>query len=126
MAALHATAFEGAARWSAQSFRDMLRDPATLLLQRPGGFLLGRVAGGEAELLTVVVDVDARRRGVGGELLAAFVADARARGASEAFLEVAEDNRAARALYARGGWAPVGRRPGYYGGGDALILRRGL
>ena len=52
--------------------------------------------------------------------------DARARGASEAFLEVAEDNRAARALYARGGWAPVGRRPGYYGGGDALILRRGL
>ena len=48
------------------------------------------------------------------------------------FLEVAEDNRAARALYAAAGFASVGRRPAYYarpGAADAvaaLILRRDL
>jgi ribosomal-protein-alanine N-acetyltransferase len=43
------------------------------------------------------------------------------------FLEVAEANAAARALYAAAGFAEVGRRRRYYAdGGDALVLRRGL
>ncbi|HEY0838393.1 MAG TPA: alanine acetyltransferase, partial [Azospirillum sp.] len=40
----------------------------------------------------------------------------------------AEDNAAARALYAAAGFATVGRRPGYYKRPDgrvaALVLRR--
>jgi ribosomal-protein-alanine N-acetyltransferase len=39
-------------------------------------------------------------------------------------LEVAEGNQAGRRLYGRAGFAVVGRRRGYYGGGeDALVMR---
>ena len=64
-----------------------------------------------------------RRRGLGGTLLARVLARAAA-----VFLEVAEDNRAARALYRGAGLRLVGRRAGYYrrrGGpaATALVLR---
>jgi ribosomal-protein-alanine N-acetyltransferase len=43
------------------------------------------------------------------------------------FLEVAERNGAARALYAAAGFAAAGRRRRYYpDGADALVLRRSL
>jgi ribosomal-protein-alanine N-acetyltransferase len=48
---------------------------------------------------------------------------AAAAGAARMLLEVAEDNAAARALYAAAGFAPAGRRPRYYPDGrDALLL----
>ena len=52
---------------------------------------------------------------------------AAALGAERMFLEVAEGNAAARALYARTGFAGAGRRRGYYARADgsredALIL----
>ena len=48
-----------------------------------------------------------------------------------AFLEVAADNAAAQALYARAGFAESGRRRGYYrrpdgSGLDALVMQRAL
>jgi ribosomal-protein-alanine N-acetyltransferase len=59
----------------------------------------------------------------GREALAA----ARARGAAAMFLEVAAGNTPALALYAREGFAEVGRRRRYYAdGADALVLRRDL
>lgn len=65
-----------------------------------------------------------RRAGAGAALLGALMAEAARRGASEAFLEVAESNAAARALYGRIGATEVGRRRRYYpGGADALVLR---
>jgi ribosomal-protein-alanine N-acetyltransferase len=73
----------------------------------------------------------ARRRGIGRSLVAAACRRAEDSGAAAVFLEVAEDNPAARALYARCGFDPVGRRPGYYrrpsgAAVDALVLRRGI
>jgi len=50
-------------------------------------------------------------------------------GVRAVFLEVAEDNGSARALYRRAGFRDVGRREGYYPAGKgaaALILRRDL
>jgi len=75
--------------------------------------------------------VPARRRtGLGGRLLARTEGEAAARGAVTLYLEVAETNRSARALYARAGYAVVGRRPGYYRVGnevrDALIMSKPL
>jgi ribosomal-protein-alanine N-acetyltransferase len=62
-------------------------------------------------------------------ILDAALAIAFGRGARRVFLEVAEDNRAARGLYSAQGFAGVGRRAGYYGAAagtdsDALILSR--
>jgi ribosomal-protein-alanine N-acetyltransferase len=79
-------------------------------------------------LLTLAVDPAARRQGSGARLVAAFAAEARGRGATTAFLEVAATNAAAQALYAKAGWLAAGRRNGYYHAPDgtaedALVLR---
>ena len=87
---------------------------------------MGRTAAGESELLTIAVRPAARRGGTGTALLAAYEREARNRGAETLFLEVAEDNAPARALYARAGWSEVGRRRAYYAGTDALVLSKGL
>ena len=132
LAALHARAFTDAPRpWSAAEFAALLAAASTLLVARGEGFALGRVAGPEAELLTLAVDPGARRRGLGRALVGAFEATAAARGAEEVLLEVAVTNAPARALYAGLGYVVVGRRPGYYRRVaappvDALVLRRAL
>ncbi len=128
LAALHAAAFPPADRWGADAIALMLELPGTFALHHPGqGFVLARVAAEEAEILTLAVHPDARRQGHGAALLMGAMAGAVARGATAMFLEVAEGNAAARALYAAAGFAEVGRRRRYYAdGGDALVLRRDL
>lgn len=122
LAALHARCFTTPRPWTAAEFAELLASPLCFLLTEAQGFLLGRVIADEAELLTIAVAPEARRQGEGARLLAAFAQAAKARGATTAFLEVAENNAAARALYARAGWAQAGRRKGYYHSpeGDAL------
>ena len=81
----------------------------------------------EAEILTLAVHPTARRRGIAARLTAQAAAAARSLGVVRLFLEVAEDNAPARALYAALGFQPAGRRRGYYArkdgpAADALIL----
>lgn len=132
MAALHALAFAGQGRaWPEAEIAALLGDPLVFAVTRPGGFALGRAVAGEAELLTLATDPARRRQGLGRALLGAFEEEAARRGAQEVFLEVAEDNSAAWALYRAAGYAETGRRRGYYRRdgavpADALILRRTL
>ena len=131
LAALHARCFVTPRPWTAAEFAGLLAAPGAFLLTESSGFLLGRVIAGEAELLTVAVDPLARRQGSGRALVAQFAAQARARGAQTAFLEVAEGNEPARALYAACGWPAAGRRRGYYRhpdgrAEDALVLTLAL
>lgn len=78
----------------------------------------------EAHVTTLVVAPDRRREGIASALLRALLGEAVARGAVAATLEVRAGNRAARELYRRRGFAPVGVRPGYYDdtGEDAVIM----
>nr|WP_165982634.1 GNAT family N-acetyltransferase [Dankookia rubra] len=128
LAALHAAAFPPGEAWGADAIALMLELPGTYGIWSPGeGFVLARVAGGEAEILTLAVCPAARRRGLGGALMAAALAGAALRGAAAMFLEVAAGNAAALGLYLGLGFAEVGRRRRYYpDGSDALVLRRGL
>jgi ribosomal-protein-alanine N-acetyltransferase len=128
LAALHAAAFEAAERWDAAAIATLLGLPGTFGLHIPGaGFILARVAADEAEILTLAVIPQARRRGHAGTLLAGAMAGALLRGAAAMFLEVSERNTAARGLYAGAGFAEAGRRRRYYAdGADALVLRRAL
>ncbi len=126
MAALHAACFSVPRPWSEAEFATYLAEPAAFVLSEPGGVLVGRVAADEAELLTLAVAPDARRAGIGGRLLARFLAEAGARGAVAAFLEVAAVNGAAIALYQRAGFTERGRRRGYFAGKDALVLFRAI
>ena len=129
LAALHAQAF--AAPWEAGAFADLLAQPGVLLGVEPDGFILIRVVLDEAEILTLAVRPGARRRGLGRRLVERACDAAATAGAHSLFLEVAEDNAAARALYARAGFVEIGRRKAYYAGADgrrtdALALRRDL
>ena len=125
MALLHAAAFPPPEQWSAAAFAAQFALPGVFgLLDERGGLALARVVADEAEVLTIAVHPEARRLGVGHALLTAVIAEAARCGAETVFLEVAETNAAARALYAMLGFAPVGRRSGYYASADALVLRR--
>lgn len=131
MAALHTSAFTTPRPWSEAEISDLLASPLVFALTEPAGFLLGRVVAGEAELLTVAVAPDQRRTGLGRRLVTSFLTEAARRGAESVFLEVAEANAPARALYAASGFQPAGRRRAYYqrpdgGTEDALILVRTL
>ena len=105
--------------------------PGAELEVEVGGFLLWRRAADEAEIVTLAVRPEARRRGLGGRLLGRTMDRAREQGVTRLFLEVADDNLAALALYGSRGFEPVGKRPDYYARpdgsrADALILALNL
>jgi len=79
------------------------------------GFTLVRTILDEAELLLLAVAPDARRRGIGGTLLRAAVAEAGMAGVTRLHLEVRANNDAAR-LYREHGFARQGVRRNYYRG----------
>lgn len=132
LAELHARSFPANQTWGEAAIGLMLDLPGHFGLlaldgQAPIGFTLGRVQAPEAEILTLAVIPAARARGAGQALLHGVMAEAAARHAGELFLEVAENNVAARALYDRAGAREVGRRRRYYADGvDALVLRIAL
>ena len=78
----------------------------------------------EAHITTFAVHPAWRRQRIGERLLLAFLDVAVDRGAHEATLEVRLSNLAARKLYEKYGFRPVGLRPRYYSddGEDALIM----
>lgn len=126
LAALHAQAFDRP--WAAAEFDRLLTNPASFaFVAAAAGFVLAWNSGDEAEILTVAVVPQRRRRGVGSALVAAAAGAAAGRGAKAIYLEVAESNAAASQLYAKLGFVEVGRRKGYYeDGADALVLRKHL
>jgi ribosomal-protein-alanine N-acetyltransferase len=124
LAALHQSSFSDA--WSSQAIAGLLATPGTFAIHLQDGFILARIAAGEAEILTLAVHPQARGRGLGRLLLQAAARHAQALGTTQMFLEVGTDNPSALALYAGQGFVPVGQRKAYYNGRDALILRAQL
>jgi ribosomal-protein-alanine N-acetyltransferase len=125
----------GTEAWTASGYRTELADTERrhyLVAQGDQGDLLGwggvMVIADTAEILTVGVIPAARRLGIARLLLDGLLAEARQRGAVEAFLEVRVDNEAAKSLYERERFVQVGLRPGYYDGGRvaAVVMRREL
>jgi ribosomal-protein-alanine N-acetyltransferase len=125
----------GTEAWSHASYLAELADRRNryyVAAEGPDGELLGwagvLVIADTAEIMTVGVVPTARRVGTGRKMLDVLLAEAVARGANEAFLEVRTDNEAARAMYRAAGFDEVGIRRGYYAGGsvDAVTMRKAL
>lgn len=107
-----------------------------LLTNRLASYLVARADGrlvayggmwlmvDEAHITTFAVHPAWRRQRIGERLLLAFLDLARDRHAREATLEVRLSNLAARRLYEKYGFRPVGLRPRYYSDNneDALIM----
>ncbi len=128
LAAIHAASFSPPDAWGAEAMALQLALPGAFgFIDSAGGMVLARTAAGEAEILTLAVRPERRRRGTGRALLEAAMREAASRGAGEMFLEVALRNAGARALYLAVGFAEMGVRRRYYSDGtDALVLRAPL
>ncbi len=119
LAAVHRAAF-GDKGWSAAAVRSMLAIEGTeALLARCDdtsacGMIITRLMWEDGEILTLGVRPEYRRLGIGGRLFASAVNGMVMQGANRVFLEVAETNAAAIALYEAAGFEVMGRRPGYY------------
>jgi ribosomal-protein-alanine N-acetyltransferase len=116
--------------WPEDAYRNELltNKLATYLVARLDGVVVA--FGGiwlmvdEAHITTFAVDPAWRRRSIGERLLVGLLDASMARRAREATLEVRLSNVAARRLYEKYGFRPVGIRPRYYSdnGEDALIM----
>jgi [ribosomal protein S18]-alanine N-acetyltransferase len=134
LAEIHAASFHRG--WSEDEFDRMLVERNTLVQAlRMGsnviGFAISRVGADEAEILSIAIDSAHRGRGLSGKLLLTHLGHLAGRGVKTVFLEVEENNRPARRLYERTGFAVVRRRERYYrqASGEqlnALLMRRDL
>lgn len=114
LSAIHAKAFSATRAWSAAEFASLLSQKGTIVAGTTYSFALIRVVADEAEVLTLATDPTKRRQGLAKAALTDGEKSAEMAGAKTMFLEVGEDNSAAKALYAECGYTQVGRRPGYY------------
>lgn len=131
MASLHGRCFTTPRPWCAADFEVHLANPLSFLCLSPFGLAIGRAVADEAELLTLAIDPDHRRKGHGAHLLTDYERTAVEKGASMSFLEVASDNRIAITLYHSAGYVQAGQRMGYYrrpdgSRCDAIVLRKEL
>lgn len=120
-----------AAHWNESEYDRLLTgDPPRLALvihdDIVQGFLIANQVGPEWELENIVVAAVAQRRGLASALLGHFLDVVKQQGGVSVFLEVRASNAAARALYAKYGFAETGRRRHYYQhpDEDAVLYRR--
>ncbi len=129
LADLHRAAFVTDRAWSADEFRALLDSPHCHLSTARRGFAIWRAIAGEAELLTIATHPHHQRQGIARALMGEWM-QAASTHADTAFLEVAEDNAPAIALYAAHHFDTVARRPRYYVRPttpvDALVMRAPL
>lgn len=125
--------------WSAEEFASLLEQDTVFGFAlrevgqggaAPAGFVLARLAAGEAEILTIAVSRSHRRHGLGWRLMDAVLRELHGQRAEALFLEVDETNAPAIGLYRKFGFHQVGKRPNYYqsaqGATGALVMRLDL
>ena len=119
-----------AAAWSQESLLQLDSvAPTAWVAERNGvvaGFLIGRSAADEFEILNMAVSRPHRRQGIGSKLLESALEDSRKAGTARVYLEVRASNEPAIALYKRHGFTECGRRVRYYRDPveDAVLLSR--
>jgi len=128
IAALHGVSFRRG--WGEDEILRLLldRNVVTQRMTAGGkviGFIMSRLAAGEAEILSVAAAPAWRGRGLSRQLLDLHLRRLAGLGIRAVYLEVGEQNAPACRLYRRAGFNEVGRRQGYYeDGATALVLRR--
>jgi ribosomal-protein-alanine N-acetyltransferase len=130
IAAIHAASFQRG--WGEDEVHRLLIDRSAvahraMIGRSLAGFILSRLAAGEAEILSVAVAPTWRGRNLSRPLLDLHLRRLAGLGARTVFLEVDANNTPACRLYRRAGFREVGKRQGYYqSGAAALVLRRDL
>ena len=120
--------------WPAEQFRGEIGKPTRFfLVAESEGEIIAYAdaflpsAGGEADIMTIAVKTQFRRKGIAKELISRLELWAKARGAIAMMLEVDVTNSDAITLYTNLSYETLNIRKNYYGyGRDAQIMRRGL
>ncbi|MBU2991808.1 GNAT family N-acetyltransferase [Octadecabacter sp. 1_MG-2023] len=123
LAQTHDAAFVGKG-WPIADFATYLNDPKILVSGDDICFAVFRLAGPEAEVLTLATHPDEQGKGRAGVMLQKALVTLTDMQVEEVFLDVAEDNQAACALYDHTGFAPFARRDAYYASGAAAICMK--
>lgn len=129
-AKIHSESFDTA--WPMDSLEAHIGTDLCLGIFEPDlqGFIIIKSAADQAEIITLAVSPDGRGAGRAYALVMQSCEQLQTRNLSILFLEVAEDNVAASALYKKCGFIPIGRRPAYYrraaGRVAALTYRKDL
>ncbi len=124
IAHLHAQCFPHRP-WDANEFAE-LKNSGCEIIASDNGFIVYRPVLDEAEIITIGVAPNARRTGIAAAMLGIVENELRRGGIKKVFLEVAENNTPARALYEQNGYCEIGRRPKYYDGIDAILMEKKL
>ena len=111
--------------WTASDFADLKKSGCEVIASQ-SGFIVWRVVMDEAELISIGVEPHARKTGIATAMLGIMDGELRKNGVKKVFLEVAENNHPARALYEQNGYKQVGIRPKYYDGIDAILMSKDL
>ncbi len=119
--------------WSEQALELLLRQDEAIgfvavqngAVLAYGGMLLTPF---DAQIINIAVHPDARRNGLGKQILATLLEEASARVPESVTLEVRVSNTAAIALYEQYGFRTVGKRKSFYTlpTEDALVMERKL
>ena len=128
MASLHAKSFD--APWSADDFSSLLSLSTTKGLIFEGGMIVCSICGEDAEILTLCVSPEYRRKTIAKQMIEKMCAYMKNFQVACLFLEVNVNNLPAIKLYEKCGFEKVGRRKDYYktsaGRQDALVLKKKL
>jgi ribosomal-protein-alanine acetyltransferase len=117
--------------WSDESFRAELDRPGGRIWvarasdqagAQPAGFLIAYRIKGELHVLSLAVQPESRRLGIGRVLVRAALQEAWSADLDVAHLEVNASNDAAIALYESVGFEAVGIRRRYYRDGEDAVL----
>ena len=105
--------------WSANALALLIRDMGLgIAALSPTGDLLGYggmvIAPDEGQITNVAVHPDARRQGVGREILLRLTEEARSKGLEQISLEVRASNAPAISLYLSHGFTVEGTRKNFY------------
>ena len=126
LAKLHQQCFEKA--WYEKAFASLLCLPTTRGFLNENAFVLFSVCDDQAEILTLGVIPDARKKGIALSLLNYSFDELKKAGVKEIFLDVNVNNSAARKLYEKAGFEQISVRKNYYDEAgqksDALVLKK--
>ena len=121
--------------WDINAFNDFFAIEGTHALlaesEQPVGMMVYRIAGDQADIMTIAVLPEHRRQGLAAALVEKALADIATHKIDTLFLDVEDGNVAAIALYEKYGFSHLRRRKLYYRQKDgtctdALVMQRKL
>ena len=109
--------------WGMGDFADLKKSGCEIVASE-NGFIVWRTVCDEAEIITIGVHPNARGAGIAMAMLTLMESEVKKAGVKKIFLEGSAETAPAIALYKKCGFIENGRRPKYYDGVDAVLMKK--